>query len=166
MHRMTLLAVSMSVAAPAAAGVTFSSDTPVSIDPDDSFRINLDITDLSGSYDSFLLTVDLDGDRPNSSEFDLDIRALGRTTDTVPFTQFLDDNNFSFAYDANDILTVEDPFMSTLIGGNYQTLRLTFFNDDSSRVRINEWSLTLVPAPSAVGVLAGAGLLASRRRRT
>jgi len=156
------------------ADVIIGSGGGFSISSDDSERINIDITGLTGSYISWVFTADFGGDRPNDNEFDLDIRTLFRTNTSIPFSLFLEDSNFDFVYDANNVLTVTENFSTNanfsadaLVGGDYETLRLDLFNDDSGRLSIDSWSLELiaVPAPSAAGALALAGFAASRRRR-
>jgi hypothetical protein len=128
---------------------------------------NIDITGLTGNYDGFVLQIDFGGSRPSDTEFDFDLRTLFRTDSSLPFNKFLEDSNFDFVYDANNILTVTEAFPAgtELNGGEYERLRLRLFNDTSSSLTVQSYTLTLVPAPGAVGLLAGAGLLASRRRR-
>lgn len=162
--RLTTSIVGIALLSSAAHAQVFSGGG-FDIEPDEFEQINNDISGLVGEFDSFILRVDFGGDTPNPNEFDIDIRANMRTNDNVPFTLFLDDNNFSFDYDENNILIIEDPFMNTLNGTDYNNLRLTLFNDDNSDLDIVSWELTLVPAPSTVGMLAFAGVLAARRRR-
>ncbi|MEM7754148.1 MAG: hypothetical protein AAF297_00775 [Planctomycetota bacterium] len=170
----TLIGLASIFAAMSAASgqVVVGSGGGFSIDPDDTERFNIDITTLTGSYTSFVFTADFGGDRPSDTEFDLDVRTLFRNSTNLPFSLFLEDSNFDFVYDANNILTVTENFSENinfnadaLNGGDYQTLRLDLFNDDNSRLDIDSWSLTLVPAPSAGAALAVCGLIAVRRRR-
>lgn len=141
---------------------------PSTIDPDgDSVDYNFDISGLTGEFTGFILEVDFGGDRFNDNEFDLDLRTTLRTDPLFPFSQFLDDNNFTFVYDSNNILTVEDDFLnSPLIGGQYNNLRLRLFNDLSNdEIDVESVTLTLVPAPGAASLIGLAGLVAARRRR-
>lgn len=155
----------------ASAGVIVGSGGGFSIFGEESERINIDITGLTGSYTSFVFTADFGGDRPNDNEFSIDARTLFRTSTDLPFSLFLEDSNFDFVYNG-DVLTITENFASNsnfsadaLNGGDYGTLRLDLFNDDTSRLTIESWSLELIPTPSAAGVLALGGLLAARRRR-
>ena len=170
----TAIASALVLAPAASAGVIIGSGGGFTIDPDDSVRVNIDVTNLTGSYAAWTFTADFGGNRPNDNEFDLDIRTLFRTDTSLPFSLFLEDSNFDFEYDANDILTVTERFVDNsnfsadaLNGGDYERIRLDLFNDDSSDIRVVSWSLELipVPTPSAAGALVLSGLAAARRRR-
>ena len=175
MNRTSIIAlITIAGATVASADVVIGSGGPLSIDGEDTERINIDVTSLTGSYISWVFTADFGGDRPNDNEFDLDIRTLFRTDTSLPFSLFLEDSNFDFEYDSNNILTVREDFSTNsnfaadaLNGGDYERVRLDLFNDDTSRLTIESWSLTLiaVPSPAALSSLALAGLVAARRRR-
>jgi len=157
--------------ASASAAATYSGG-PLTIFGEESARINIDISGLTGSFTSWVFTADFGGDRPNDNEFNLDVRTTLRTNDSLPFSLFLEDSNFDFVYDSNDILTITEDFgsngnfsLDALVGGDYDNVRLDLFNDEASRLDIESWTLTFVPAPGAMGVLAMGGVLAARRRR-